>query len=756
MMLKTRARKNTATLLVAGTLGLFTYQNCQKANFGAEAVGSEAFLRTSLLEINRGAQYTNDAGVQLRIEAPSAGEMYITNDPTCETGGAWEAYRPNRSWTLTALNNKATVYAKFKQAKDSQFLGCINASIIHDNIAPKVEILTRPGAFAKAGLANYEYRGTDNISGVERLECRVDGTLGWTACENLKAYPNMAEGNHETFVRAIDKAGNISNPLADSFAVDLTPPTLQITEKPASTGIAPTAVFKFEAEDKGSGVKVVKCALQAEGLPTKEVADCKSPVTFTDLGKKDLNLGYRFSAIAEDGAGNLSASVNYDFEITLKPSAEFNILGITGSKDSTIDAVLARGLNPTVNWSRSEGASRYSVIITEANGAVKCPAQDVSVTSISLAFSSCALVDGVSYLANVRAINSSNLTRDAAPFAFRVDASGPTIQITGPELTNDTKNAKFDFTLSDGSGIDSATCIRKTVGGTAGSTVSTNCSDLTTLSYANLALGSYTFQIEAKDKVGNTSTSQIISWNVTQVVCDPFSSTGDGVCVKGLQANLYYLSDEQRKTPFKKVDEYITKGVKANILIYLADLFVPTRNFTKGFTTTEGTTLRTNDGATLMEYFALDLQTFIKLDPANQMAGKYQFAILSDDGATVEYMSKGDTAWKPLINIDGDHSTMMGCDLKGIDFTTATRTKFRIKYYQGPKTQIALSLLWRPMPTDSSKVKDENCDYGDTSYYFGDGNAAQPDLVNGGYGKLVKRGWKPLTPANFIVDETLR
>lgn len=752
----TRSKRNAITLLVVGTLGLFTYQNCQKANFGAESAGSEQFLRVSRLEINGGAEYTNDAGVKLRIEAPAAGEMYITNDPSCEKGGNWETYRSDRSWTLSNLNTKSAVYARFKNARDSQYLGCINASIVHDNIAPKVSILTRPGAIAKAGVANYEYRATDNMSGIESYECRT-GTSSWAKCNSLKTYSGLAEGTQETFVRAIDKAGNISDPLPDSFVVDLTAPTLVLTEKPAAFSTNSTAIFRFTADDSGVGVKSVTCTLRLGNQLISTLPNCQSPATLSDLGVSGSVVTYFFSAVAEDKAGNLSASVGYDFQVDRKPSSEFNILGITGPNDSKVDAVLANGLLPTVNWTASEGASTYKVAILNSNGTVKCAEQSVNVPAVQLAMAnSCVLTDGATYSANVMAIKEGNISRTAAPLIFKVDASGPVITIAGPTLTNDTKDAKFSFTISDPSGIESATCSRKTVGGAASSTVTTNCTMLTELNYKDLSIGNYTFQITAKDKAGNSSTSNLVTWSVDQVVCDPFSPTADGSCVKGLQANLYYLSEAQRAAPFKNVDEFISKGIKANVLIYLANLFSPTRSFTKGFTTTEGVTLRTNEGETLMEYFALDITTFVKLDPTNETEGKYQFAILSDDGAVVEYQGKNETTWKSLINSDGDHSTRMGCDLVGIDFTTATRTKMRVKYYQGPRTQIALALLWRKMPTKPELVKDVDCDKAHTTYFFGDGNAAQPELVESGYGSLVKRGWKPLAPANFIVNETAK
>ena len=737
------------------TVGLVGYQNCSPHQFNTEAPNTVEFLSTSGLTINNGAAYTKSAGVQLAIQAPMASEMYVTNDSSCTTGGTWESYKQDRAWTLGHTNTTTVVYVGFRSAKNGEALPCLQATITHDDMAPKVVITNKPGAFSKALVANYEFNGNDDGSGVDHLECQYGSTI-WAKCDSPFKFDTATEGKKEFFIRAVDRAGNTSDPITDNFLVDRTLPTLNLTRTPSALSNISTAVFGFTAADAGAGIAHVHCQLNKNGVNGAVNDNCTSPYSINDLGLANTTVSYQFNVWAEDGAGNLSPVTTYSFVVNKQPSGNFEILGLTGGTDTTVDAYLGTTGTPTVSWTKSDGADSYAVAIVDAAGNnVVCSPVTVAKTNLSYAFSpSCSLSDGVKYNVQMIAYDTLGNQRNANLFPFRVDLTAPAVKITGPVLTNDNKNAAFTFAITDSSGIASATCTRKTQGGDPSSTVQVSCKDLTTMSYTNLALGTYTFQIAATDVAGNVGTSQLITWSVTQVVCDPFSSTGDGTCVKGLEANLYYLTGTQLQNPFTNVDDYINKGVKANVDIYMSQLFVPTTLFSKGFSTSSGNTLRANDGSTLLEYFALQLKTYVKLDPANDVAGKYQFAILSDDGSIVEYQQKGSTAWSTLIGNDGNHSTQLACDLTGISFTNDTRTALRIKYFQGPRYEIALTLLWRPMPTDASLVKDVDCGRADSNYWFGSPNNAQPDYTTSGYANLLKRGWKVLKPANYLSDVT--
>jgi uncharacterized repeat protein (TIGR01451 family) len=64
--------------------------------------------------INRGDEFTQSKSVWLDIAADGASEMYITNDPTCSSGGDWENLKPLVPWDLEKENSSTSVYVKFK------------------------------------------------------------------------------------------------------------------------------------------------------------------------------------------------------------------------------------------------------------------------------------------------------------------------------------------------------------------------------------------------------------------------------------------------------------------------------------------------------------------------------------------------------------------------------------------------------------------------------------------------------------------
>src|SRR5690606_1022554 len=136
---------------------------------------------------------------------------------------------------------------------------------------------------------------------------------------------------------------------------------------------------------------------------------------------------------------------------------------------------------------------------------------------------------------------------------------------------------------------------------------------------------------------------------------------------------------------------FYSNGIQVNAILALKQLFVSTRSFTQGFPSSGGLILD-NNGETLHEYFAFRLETVLKLDPTLDQPGFYQFATLSDDGSMVMLKPAGDSTYSQVVvSNDGDHSTRMGCSPNAIYIDDTSRLPMMIKYYQGPRTEIALT-----------------------------------------------------------------
>lgn len=740
-MIRTRNRALGTGLPLLALL-LLLYQNCgSKVGFEVDLPSEESFLGASNIVINNGAEYTNNSSVKVQVTSPFAETMYLTNDPTCATGGEWEPIRYENSWALAQSNSQATVYAKFKN-KTGVELPCISGSIVHDDHSPEVSIIRAPRAFSQHSTESLDLQGYDSLSGLDHFECSLNGDA-FKTCSSTVVVNGLADGNQTFRARAVDRAGNRSEISERYWVVDRVKPTLKLVNKPDSPSSSYVATFVMEASDNagGSGLHAIHC--QVDNLPLDE--NCSLSETLVSLSEGQ----HFFQAVAVDKAGNQSTPVQHTWTVATVPSGDFKVIGVTGGADSTIDNLLGTTLTPTVHWSPSAGAVEYEVSILNSASATVCG--PVATNSTSYAFpSTCQLKDGAAYKVKASAFNSAGIVRNASLYSFTVDVTPPQINITGPIVGDDSQVAKFKFTISDASGVQDAVCTKSY----SGSDQSVNCKGLSEYTYTNLANGPHVFSISAIDKAGNQGTSAPINWSVKLVVCDPFNQV-EGGCKKGLRADLYYLTGTQLNSPFTKVNEYINKGTKANAIIYMSQLFVPTRDFSTGFSTNDKTVIVDDNGNKLVEYFALDFETIIKLGP-NDSPGQYQFGILSDDGSIMEIKDTPSSPYRSLISNDNDHSTRLGCATDGVNLTSSSRIPVRLKYFQGPRTRIALTLVWRKIdPTDPNAKKDKDCGYAHNTYYFGS-NTLQPDLNNSGFGEMKKRGWKVLAPENFILPEEVK
>jgi hypothetical protein len=122
--------------------------------------------------------------------------------------------------------------------------------------------------------------------------------------------------------------------------------------------------------------------------------------------------------------------------------------------------------------------------------------------------------------------------------------------------------------------------------------------------------------------------------------------------------------------------------------IFMLNINVPTRPFTSGFPTMGGDFVTQVEGQVMTEYFRLDMYSYLEL-PSNRAEARYEFALLSDDGARVA--------------IDGrtiiDHPAFTGsklmCGTEGVDLYHASPRTFEMSYSQGPRFHIAVQLFWR-------------------------------------------------------------
>jgi hypothetical protein len=244
------------------------------------------------------------------------------------------------------------------------------------------------------------------------------------------------------------------------------------------------------------------------------------------------------------------------------------------------------------------------------------------------------------------------------------------------------------------------------------------------------------------------------------VVCDPLGpSSGTATSSNGLLAHLYYTP--AGGNTYADVESYINNDPVAPADLFFNQLNVPTRSFSEGFSTTTGTVLVDPEtGNTLYEWFALHFESQIQLG-ATDHPGRYQFAVLSDDGALL-WLDQGATPNTPFINNDGETPSRLRCATSGINFSAATTSTpgtlipMKLDYFQGPRYNIALMLLWREIPScgangvdTGADLYDEACNQaGNDTFFIWENDPATPtDLWLG----MLSRGWKVLSPDNYVL-----
>ncbi|MGE3973626.1 MAG: hypothetical protein AB7F59_03775 [Bdellovibrionales bacterium] len=237
---------------------------------------------------------------------------------------------------------------------------------------------------------------------------------------------------------------------------------------------------------------------------------------------------------------------------------------------------------------------------------------------------------------------------------------------------------------------------------------------------------------------------------VEPVVCDPFSNDELVYRQNGLTGKFYYLTDDMPR--YNRSSDYINHGVLVDrVTLFLSRLFVPTRAFDLGFTTQEGVTLKTNTGDTLYEYFGLQLESTLMLNASDTHIGDYQFAILSDDGATLSLQPDSNVPFQTLIENENDHPTRFQVATQAVHFDRTTRLPMKLQYYQGPRMHISMVLMWRPWPTNPADVMDPLNGYTTNTDFFD--STQVPSVPQSKYNELLGRGWKPLDTKNFLLRE---
>ncbi|MCB0355838.1 MAG: hypothetical protein KDD40_02465 [Bdellovibrionales bacterium] len=280
---------------------------CSDVEFSQTDEGLRKKLNENDIQINYGSVYTQDSRVHLSILGKLDQEMYVTNDPSCRTGGEWEQYQPEKNWTLTHLNQNSNVYVKFKGERSVES-DCLSDDIIHDNIPPILNFNSAPNYLNNFTKFTIGLTAKDNVSGVAETFCALEGNDEFVKCYDKLFLQDLSEGEHRLAFTAIDNAGNKSEPILLNWFTDLTPPTVYFNKVPPKLSNSSAFNLVYSGEDE-SGIAGFKCSINNKNYIS---CDCEFILHNVTDGQQI------FRVMAVDKAGNLSAPISYDWLVDQK------------------------------------------------------------------------------------------------------------------------------------------------------------------------------------------------------------------------------------------------------------------------------------------------------------------------------------------------------------------------------------------------------------------------------------------------------
>ncbi len=477
-----RAFKNIFLWSLVGLSLTFGFNNCAEQRFSTDRSSVVALLNQGGgILINRGDEFTQSKSVWLDIAADGASEMYITNDPTCSSGGDWENLKPLVPWDLEKENSSASVYVKFKTSAGVES-ECLSDGIVHDNAGPSVAFSRAPESITSSRQAQFSILAKDSLSGISEIECAGIDSLDFQPCSSLVSKAIPQENSYVFSVRAKDRAGNVSETANHSWLVDWTPPIVTLNETPPVVTGSDSAKFTLSATDNLAGIKDIVCFQPV----TNQEVSCKNGA-FELSALADGNYTTRMKAI--DKAGNTSDWKEYKWRVDLtapsitlvstpnpfdnRLSAKFEFEGKDGNDPVTafkcrIDSGSFQACSSGSNYPVSAGSRKFEVVAVDGVGNTSVP----------------------------------------AAYSWLVDNQVPVVTwISTPGQYSSDQNPKLVLSASDagGSGIDKVICKLN------GAPI--ECSN-NTIAPPNLAENRYQVSVTATDKAGNSSSPLAHLWNV--------------------------------------------------------------------------------------------------------------------------------------------------------------------------------------------------------------------------------------------------
>ncbi len=340
---------------------------------------------------------------------------------------------------------------------------------------------------------------------------------------------NLGDGLHTAQLKLRDVDSDVElDSAAVEFTVDTQLPTAMVNEGPSPQHDSTSAVVVFSTADALSGVESNECSLDNSAF-----ASCSSPLRLQGLASSTHTLKIR----ALDRAGNLSALASLTWTVDLGSS----------------NLVLGKTPNAITNTKAASFEFMFDPTYTGPAGIV-CSLDGSAFGTCTSPMAFTNLADGV-HIFRIKPSGAANSL--VKQYSWTVDSTPPSVVIGTKPASKTTSNAAtFSFIATDiGVGVQATDCQWN-------DQPYATCTSPLTLS--NLAVGQHSFRVRARDRAGNMSLVNSVSWEVEAEAEGPPRPSG------------LTLSQNFGYTKFTTSSNHQGKVIDASRAIWkLANSFVP-------------------------------------------------------------------------------------------------------------------------------------------------------------------------------------
>lgn len=435
-----------------------------------------------ILAQNNLPQYTNLTNLNINFQVTDnlSGVQLVE----CKKGqGAFE------TCTVAMALQALTEGAHTAQIKATDRAGNISTpmtlGVTVDLTPPTLQFNSAPSSRTADLNGSFTFSGNDNLSGLDRFECRPSDSSPWVSCTS-PLNQSFSEGNHRFSIRAYDRVGNVSDPIIHSWTIDRSAPSVRITRSPMGYSNQQVAQLEFSGVPGGKQIVRFECSLDGAAY-----ANCSSPYTTGYLSDG----AHRFAVRGYDDVGNVSQPAEANWNVDTK---------------APIASIISGPPNPTNNPMASlafEGSDTGGSGLRE----LQCQINNSGFSVCTSVRNYIDLADG-SYTFQVRAVDNAGNIGPVASHVWRVDLIKPTVQITsGPSAQTRNINAELKFIANDAhpgqvaflecrmdAAVDWESCSSPK-------------------NYVGLNQGAHSFQVRAIDTAGNISDIQSHAWFVDSI-----------------------------------------------------------------------------------------------------------------------------------------------------------------------------------------------------------------------------------------------